>query len=225
MADSQAERPRRAERIDRAAWCGNSVYHDEYPPGQFDARCGACQRSRIAIQALLDDLAVPDVALQAQIAKLTDQRDAYWKAERETSAAYLRVRTLVDAWDTAPGGTDRFEVTERHITELKARAEQAEQHVKELGAQVVDLASWKESALLAFQGCSTLHTVLEGRHYLGWEIHAAIVDALKKAEAKVDRLTDILNAQEIMVDGRPLMEGQLKDGVVHLQRKDAKKDT
>jgi hypothetical protein len=38
--------------------------------------------------------------------------------EKEISDAYLRVRGLVGAWDTKPGGTDRFEVTERKIKEL-----------------------------------------------------------------------------------------------------------
>lgn len=39
-------------------------------------------------------------------------------AEKLTSDAYLRIRKLVNAFDTQDGGTDRFEVTEKKIQEL-----------------------------------------------------------------------------------------------------------
>lgn len=38
--------------------------------------------------------------------------------ERELSDAYMRVRELVKSFDTAPGGIDRFEVTEAAIRKL-----------------------------------------------------------------------------------------------------------
>jgi hypothetical protein len=42
----------------------------------------------------------------------------WMKAESELSDAYVRIRKLVNAWDTKPGGTDRFEVTERRIQDI-----------------------------------------------------------------------------------------------------------
>lgn len=45
------------------------------------------------------------------------------QAERELSEAYLRVRALVNAWDTNHGGEDRFEVTEDKIKQLLADKE------------------------------------------------------------------------------------------------------
>lgn len=41
------------EEIERAAWCGNSVYHDDWDQGRYDDRCGACRRSLNAIELLL----------------------------------------------------------------------------------------------------------------------------------------------------------------------------
>jgi hypothetical protein len=41
------------------------------------------------------------------------------QSERELSDAYLRIREIVPgAYDTAPGGTDRFEVTETAVQRL-----------------------------------------------------------------------------------------------------------
>lgn len=33
------------EKLKALAWCGNSYYHDDYPQGNFDERCGACRRN------------------------------------------------------------------------------------------------------------------------------------------------------------------------------------
>jgi len=55
---------------------------------------------------------------------------AEWKqAETEVSDAYLRVRTLLNAFDTKPGGVDRFEVTENKIKDLQAKIEMLERQV------------------------------------------------------------------------------------------------
>lgn len=43
-------------------------------------------------------------------------------SEKEISDAYLRIRTMLDAFDTAPGGTDRFEVTEKKLRSLMSFA-------------------------------------------------------------------------------------------------------
>lgn len=51
---------------------------------------------------------------------LTAELEAFRKAEKITSDAYLRIRALVDAWDTNYGGENRFEVTEQKIKNMKA---------------------------------------------------------------------------------------------------------
>lgn len=46
-----------------------------------------------------------------------------WKdAEREGSAAYLRIRAIVNAYNTQPGGIDRHGVTERAVQQAVERA-------------------------------------------------------------------------------------------------------
>jgi hypothetical protein len=60
---------------------------------------------------------------RAEVDHLKAERDEWKRAENELSDAYLRVRRLVNAWDTKAGGVDRFEVTERRIAKLKAEAQ------------------------------------------------------------------------------------------------------
>lgn len=56
-----------------------------------------------------------------KIASLESQLREREESEKELSDAYLRIRTLVDAFDTKPGGVDRFEVTENKIRTLQAQ--------------------------------------------------------------------------------------------------------
>lgn len=48
------------------------------------------------------------------------ERDAFKAADREVSDAYLRIHNLVKSFDTKPGGSDRFELTERRVKGLIA---------------------------------------------------------------------------------------------------------
>lgn len=57
-----------------------------------------------------------EAQLAAKDAALTEAL----RGDRELSDAYLRIRALVGAWDTQPGGADRFQVTEQKIRDLKA---------------------------------------------------------------------------------------------------------
>lgn len=41
-------------------------------------------------------------------------------SEKELSNAYLRIRAKLQAWDTKPGGVDRFEITEAALDRLTA---------------------------------------------------------------------------------------------------------
>jgi len=52
--------------------------------------------------------------------------------ERELRAAYVRIRTLLAAFDTKPGGTDRFEVTEKRLKELIQRNKDLEYALDQL---------------------------------------------------------------------------------------------
>lgn len=63
--------------------------------------------------------------------RLTAERQAHEetrRAERSVSDAYLRIREIVGAWNTKPGGVDRFEVTEAAVRGLKERVAELEEH-------------------------------------------------------------------------------------------------
>lgn len=55
--------------------------------------------------------------------RLREELSTFRKSEKELSDAYLRIRELVGAWDTKPGGEDRFEVTEAAVKRLKEENE------------------------------------------------------------------------------------------------------
>lgn len=65
-------------------------------------------------------------AIDVTLALLTEDRAR--RPENEAlSDSYLRIRKIVGAWNTKPGGVDRFEVTEAAVTALKARADAVKQ--------------------------------------------------------------------------------------------------
>lgn len=59
------------------------------------------------------------VQLIYEVRRLREELSAFRKSEKELSDAYLRIRELVGAWDTKPGGEDRFEVTEAAVRKLR----------------------------------------------------------------------------------------------------------
>jgi hypothetical protein len=79
----------------------------------FDGICPLCLMEKVS-------------ALQAKVKDLEKARLEFRKSERELSDAYLRIRQMVNAWDTTPGGADRFEVTEGKIKEMLARVQALE---------------------------------------------------------------------------------------------------
>jgi len=62
-----------------------------------------------------------------RILEALNQKDAALEVKaaeaKELHEAYMRIRELVEAWDTKPGGVDRFEVTESKIKALKQEVE------------------------------------------------------------------------------------------------------
>jgi len=53
------------------AWCGNSVYHDDYPQGVYDERCGYCRRmyarlveARVVVLAPDEEVKIADARSQ-----------------------------------------------------------------------------------------------------------------------------------------------------------------
>jgi hypothetical protein len=59
----------------------------------------------------------------AEVQRLREELSTFRKSEKELSDAYLRIRELVGAWDTKPGGEDRFEVTEAAVKRLREENE------------------------------------------------------------------------------------------------------
>ena len=78
-----------------------------------------------------------DTALSLLVKEKAARQEAEQRLSKskELSDAYLRVRSLVNAWDTKEGGSDRFEVTERHIKEIIAARKQAEAALATLTAE------------------------------------------------------------------------------------------
>ena len=70
-------------------------------------------------------LETENAALRTRLAEMT-------KAEKELSDAYLRIRQLVGAWNTKPGGVDRFEVTENAIKALRTQLEEMKSILRQL---------------------------------------------------------------------------------------------
>jgi len=65
----------------------------------------------------------------------------------ELSAAYLRIRCLVEAWDTEHGGANRFEVTERCIKDLIKERDALKNevyHLKDRLKAIKDMANVRE---------------------------------------------------------------------------------
>lgn len=79
---------------------------------------------------------------------MADHNHLLSKEDQALSDAYLRIRALLNAWDTAPGGADRFEVTEQRLTELLARAAKITcpacgTVVEQVASATLDLALWQ----------------------------------------------------------------------------------
>jgi chromosome segregation ATPase len=73
-------------------------------------------RERLDRQVIL---AVDDYnEMKARSETAEREREEARANEKELSAAYLRIRQLVGAWDTNHGGENRFEVTEKKIRDL-----------------------------------------------------------------------------------------------------------
>jgi hypothetical protein len=53
-----------------------------------------------------------------EVDRLQTENAAFKTSEKNLSDAYLRIRELLNAYDTQAGGADRFEVTERKLKEL-----------------------------------------------------------------------------------------------------------
>lgn len=62
---------------------------------------------------------IRELATEDAIAEVAKLREIA-ASEKELSAAYLRIRAKLGAWNTAPGGVDRFEVTEAALDRLSA---------------------------------------------------------------------------------------------------------
>jgi chromosome segregation ATPase len=71
--------------------------------------------------------------------------EAFRKSEKELSDAHLRIRERVEAWDTKPGGEDRFEVTEKCIDSMKADLTAARETVADQQIELVQLRKDYES--------------------------------------------------------------------------------
>lgn len=69
---------------------------------------------------------------EEMVLRLREELSAFRKSEKELSDAYLRIRELVGAWDTKPGGEDRFEVTEAAVKRLRDENELLQRRISEL---------------------------------------------------------------------------------------------
>jgi hypothetical protein len=83
---------------------------------------------------------VEDIANVLLIEK--DRVEQYKKAEKKTSDAYLRIRTMLGAFDTNYGGENRFEVTEKAVATLQTELADLRQVARELKYDYDDARSY-----------------------------------------------------------------------------------
>lgn len=73
-------------------------------------------------------------ATNSHLQKLCEEQRA---SEKELSDAYLRIRSLVGAWDTNHGGENRFEMTEKAVADLLAKIEEQRVEIDSLNKLVI----------------------------------------------------------------------------------------
>lgn len=108
--------------------------------------------------------------LAAHEEKLETERQAHEetrRAERSVSDAYLRIREIMGAWNTKPGGVDRFEVTEAAVRGLKERLAELEVH-HETACRIGDYAHSEatEAALMNQRLAKRINDLCESREML-----------------------------------------------------------
>ena len=126
VAELEAELKRIMSRT-RCAYCGHEVAIDDDAATQISEHIMSCEKHplHIALRAY-EEVNAALTKEREKIKGLEDKLDEFRKSERALSEAYIRIRSLVGAWNTRPGGTDRFEVTENKIKSILERAKELE---------------------------------------------------------------------------------------------------
>ena len=75
---------------EKAAWCGNSVYHDEYPQGKWDARCCYCKRMADVIESALTTLATQIREEDAQVLIWAERQLRALVTDDDGNGAFIR---------------------------------------------------------------------------------------------------------------------------------------
>ncbi len=83
----------------------------------------------------------------AKVENLTKYVAELETSEKNISNAYLRVRALLGAFDTQPGGSDRFEVTENAIRALQFDLTSSRAAVENLNREI----KWKDEYIAALK--------------------------------------------------------------------------
>ena len=143
--------------------------------------------------------------LEAVIA-LKAERDEAMRAAKEVSDAYLRVRKLLGAWDTQPGGADRFEVTERAITKLlgrvaKAEPAESERDMRKLEEECAEYWAFI-SAIAHYFGCQ------DGVDMRGFILEE--LDKLKASAMRGEALARTVMADQISNDRAAVCAAELR---------------
>lgn len=85
--------------------------------GEVEQNAQECAAQNLELSKQVQDL-------EQKLKEVEKKSDEFKRAEKEVSEAYLRVRTLLNAFDTNHGGANRFEVTENKIKQLHSLATQ-----------------------------------------------------------------------------------------------------
>lgn len=132
-------------------------------------------------------LRIESEARMAALLTAEAERDELKHAEKQVSDAYLRVRSLVGAWNTNRGGEDRFEVTENCVKDIIKKRDQlrAELAQREVGYKATQEEYTKSRADLTQlrRNVATLYEWIQGNTSLtGKQKEAAnyIFDQLDK---------------------------------------------
>lgn len=99
------------ERIEKVVTSRENVYLTRLREVEAERdRLGKCNAALIN-----QGIAEENQSLRSQLATLESTNQQLRESEKKLSDAYLRIRALVNAWDTSYGGDNRFEVTEEKI--------------------------------------------------------------------------------------------------------------
>jgi DNA repair exonuclease SbcCD ATPase subunit len=128
--------------------------------------------------------------LRAENERLAKSLKEYKEAEESVSDAYLRIRALVKSYNTKPGGSDRFEVTEQAIKDLQNENERLKakiggpDYLLKLDTYEDTVRELMHELAVRDRQAAILDEEWDGRHTVESALAQARAEIAKEAEVK-----------------------------------------